>query len=106
MSGGSYDYAYTRVQDMAEMLTSAKETALRRAFGEHLKKVAVAMQAVEWVDSNDCAPGHEDDPIRACIAPSAELDAARATLAQAIEEANEVLARSEAPTPARGSRKA
>jgi hypothetical protein len=85
MSGGSYDYAYEKVSSMAAQLISSKETPLRRAFGEHLKKVANAMQAVEWVDSCDSAKGDEDEPIRACLEAGAEEAAARKALEEATE---------------------
>jgi hypothetical protein len=102
MSGGSYDYAYARVQDMAGRLMSANETPLRRAFGEHLRLVADAMQTVEWVDSCDFHLGDEDEPIRKCIAPGAEADAAREALLFAMKQAEKVLermVRSSSPPP-------
>ena len=50
MSGGSYDYAYLKVVDMAESLSSKNNSPLRRAFGKHLKLVAKAMHDIEWVE--------------------------------------------------------
>jgi len=78
MSGGSYDYAFRHVQDMAANLRCGRNghDPLRVAFAEHLEKVAKAMHDVEWVDSCDYGKGQEAEAIRAVIAPGAELDAA------------------------------
>ena len=54
MSGGSYNYAYSRVEDMAsemKMRHATQPTIL--AFATHLERVAEAMRAVEWADSSD-----------------------------------------------------
>ena len=93
MSGGSYDYLYSRIEDAAHQVARSSATPLRRAFAEHLRLVAIAMREVEWVDSHDNAPGTEDAAIRACLAPGAEIDAAREALAEAMREAREVLDR-------------
>lgn len=54
MSGGSYDYAFTKVADMAKDHRLWKSPcAYRRAFATHLLKVSAAMRAVEWEDSGD-----------------------------------------------------
>lgn len=77
MSGGSYNYAYARVEEMAlEVRLRAGGDAKRLAFALHLDKVAKALQAIEWVDSNDWAPGDEDEPIRAVVTPTDEVRAA------------------------------
>lgn len=76
MSGGSYEYAFGRVNDMANNLHNQREDPLRRAFANHLRLVATAMHACEWVDSGDRGPGDEHAAIRAVLAPGAELAAA------------------------------
>ena len=58
MSGGSYDYAYQNVEQMAFDLKKQK-CPLRNKFGLHLIKVAKAMHDIEWVDSDDYATGAE-----------------------------------------------
>lgn len=60
MSGGSYDYAYTKVLDFTEALEDSDKgetpkTLLRAAFIRHLRTVAEAMRAIEWEDSGDGA---------------------------------------------------
>lgn len=62
MSGGSYDYAYAKVEDMARELEKHRDP-LRRAFAKHLFAVAKAMYDVEWVDSGDYSPGAEREAV-------------------------------------------
>lgn len=90
MSGGSYDYLYSKIEDAAHSVTR-RNTPLRKAFAAHLIKVADAMRAVEWVDSCDSSPGTEDAAIRACIAEGAELEAAKVALEAAMKDARDVL---------------
>lgn len=66
MSGGSYDYSYQKVLEMADQLAHSP-SPLRRAFSVHLKKVAVAMHDIEWVDSCDYGKGDENPAIKACL---------------------------------------
>ena len=75
MSGGSYDYLYQRVTDMAHTMQHS-DRPLRKAFGVHLLLIASAMHDVEWVDSADYGSGDEDEAIRACLPADAELRAA------------------------------
>jgi len=73
MSGGSYDYAYTRVWDFAESLRlngehlSPEARKAREDFKVLLAKVAEAMRAIEWVDSSDFGPDDEIKPIREAL---------------------------------------
>src|SRR5438105_3154618 len=69
MSGGSYNYFYSQLEQM-KMRPS---TPLRRAFIEHLKLIATALHDIEWVDSGDYGDGDEDAAIRACLEPGCEL---------------------------------
>lgn len=65
MSGGAYDYAYLRVQQMADAMEEALpqlpargrgiNRPLRRQVITHLRDVADLMRAVEWEDSGDGA---------------------------------------------------
>jgi hypothetical protein len=76
MSGGSYDYCYTRVLDMAGSIRHKDKNPLRRAFAAHLRLVADAMHDIEWVDSGDYGEGDEEEGIRKVLASGAELAAA------------------------------
>ena len=74
MSGGSYDYAYEKVDCFAEALET--DTYLdggkryepnghdRIGFAAHLRKVAAAMKAIEWVDSGDISHPEDIEAIR------------------------------------------
>ena len=66
MSGGSWDYFYSRCKDVAEEL-SGESCPLRRAFGAHMLIVSEAMHAIEWVDSGDKGSGEEMDLIRKAL---------------------------------------
>ena len=66
MSGGSYNYLFEQVEQMAvqmrknnQDLKSKQVFELRQAFANHLSDVAYAMKQVEWVDSCDCGEGDE-----------------------------------------------
>lgn len=79
MSGGSYNYAYEVVERFAEALengvtfpdvhearsTDCENNHDRVGFAAHLRKVAAAMKAIEWVDSYDCSPPHDTLAIHA-----------------------------------------
>lgn len=75
MSGGSYEYAYLAVERFADAIEAGRtydgfepECAndhARLGFAAHLRKVAAAMKAIEWVDSGDCSPPHDTDAIAA-----------------------------------------
>lgn len=86
MSGGSYNYAYSRISELADSIRehgncSAATPALRKAFAAHLRDCAEACRAIEWNDSCD-GDDREVDLIRKCIAPDAAL-------MQAISDAKE-----------------
>jgi hypothetical protein len=85
MSGGSYDYLYSKVKDMAEALDRKGESALRRAFGRHLKLIAEAMYDIEWVDSGDYAKGDEEEAIRKALSNESDMK----ELAILLEDARE-----------------
>lgn len=93
MSGGSYDYAYSRVRDMAVEVRARHPMCPKRlAFAAHLSKVADAMWAVEWEDSGDGADREkfvgEAIPNGAELVAAVELaEKAREALDGAIERA-------------------
>lgn len=67
MSGGSYDYAYSKIEDLACEIKSRAQTIERKAFAAHLEKIAKAAHDIEWVDSGDYGPGDENKSIRECL---------------------------------------
>jgi hypothetical protein len=72
VSGGHYDYKYSKVIEFMEQLESdmdskvVDESELRRKFGKHLYNVAMAMRAIEWNDSGD-GDDREEALIKLCI---------------------------------------
>lgn len=74
MSGGSYDYMFYKIFDMAEDIRpdgacQAAPKYLRLAFKEHLRKIARACKAIEWNDSYD-GDDDEEELIEACFHPT------------------------------------
>lgn len=55
MSGGAYNYAYSRIEDFAYELERRANTPARKAFLRLLHKVSAAAKAIEWNDSGDGA---------------------------------------------------
>ena len=64
MSGGSWDYLYSKVREAGERLAHDRDP-LRRAMAPRVEALAVAMRAIEWNDSGDGAD--EDTAIRAFL---------------------------------------
>jgi hypothetical protein len=72
MSGGSWDYIYSQIDEVADRLLRPGQSLERRAMGAHVRRLAAAMRAVEWVDSGDMS---DDTPqIRAFLAGFGEPD--------------------------------
>lgn len=85
MSGGRYNYLYTRVETMAYDLFNYDDP-LRNAFAKHLLDVAAAMKAIEWVDSGD-------SPEEAIIEPVAKAlgeDYKKVVTKEALEQIKEI----------------
>jgi hypothetical protein len=93
MSGGSYDYAYTKLGDFIDEFSRRRHgRPLRQAFLEHLLIVQKAMKAIEWNDSGDGDP-REREYIEACVGKQAEKVEALAQLNDAIKVAQDVIER-------------
>jgi len=65
MSGGSYDYFYSKLDDIADRIDLKNPE--RKAFVKHLKKVVKALHDIEWVDSYDYGENGEIEAIMKCI---------------------------------------
>lgn len=48
MSGGSLDYAYSKVNYIADEVERQATTALQKAFVKHLRDVSEALHDLEW----------------------------------------------------------
>ena len=64
MSGGSLEYLYIKVRDVADDLKSENNTPSQIAFGYHLEKVAKALHDIEWVMSGDYSFGEDEESIQ------------------------------------------
>lgn len=73
MSGGAYDHFWLQIEHVAERLMASRDPT-RHAFGLHLLKVSKAMHDIEWVDSDDSAPGDEYTAILKCISQEHVLE--------------------------------
>ena len=67
MSGGSWDYAYCQIDDVADRLIKEKDP-FRVALGKQMQLQAIALKAIEWVDSGDCTYPYEIEPIKKALA--------------------------------------
>lgn len=61
MSGGHYDYIYSRIEDIK--IENTEKDPRRASFQKLLNLISKAMHDIEWVDSGDCAPGDEYEAI-------------------------------------------
>jgi hypothetical protein len=59
MNGGSMDYLYLKVQDVADGMKQLSSSPHRQRFAEHLQLVAVALKDVEYCDSGDTSENVE-----------------------------------------------
>ena len=71
MGGGSWDYFYDKLSQVAIRLC-ADHRPIRKAFGVHLVSCALAMHEIEMVDSSDTVPGTEVDRIKAALGSAAD----------------------------------
>lgn len=73
MSGGSLNYAFSRLEDTAGDIRRHAETPLHHAFADHLIKVAKALHDIEWLFSGDYGEGQEVEAIKAVLPADAEI---------------------------------
>jgi alcohol dehydrogenase class IV len=85
MSGGSYNYEYHRIENLAYEIGRNANTPERKAFTTLLKHVAEAAKAIEWNDSGD-GDDRELDMIRKALGD----DWKKRCLSELIEEAEEL----------------
>ena len=95
MSGGHYDYAYSKLLDFIVNLRikggcHTAPPVVRQAFKEHLLKVSEAMKAIEWNDSGD-GDRNEEELIMKCISNSDVLQLAIDDAKKSFEEFKKIL---------------
>lgn len=88
MSGGSLDYAYSRVESAASEILRRATCLEHKAFAAHLLLVAKALHDIEWVFSGDFGCGDELAAIRKVLGESH----ASVTRQVAIDEVRQILA--------------
>lgn len=81
MSGGSYNYAYSHIEEMAEGLRHT-DLPRRAAFQKLLRLVAVACKEIEWEDSAD---GGDERAAIAAVFAFLKADAATIKKARAYD---------------------
>ena len=64
MSGGSWEYFYYQLEEIADRLLEEGGCPHRIAFGNHLELCVKALHDIEWVDSGDKGSGDEIKAIR------------------------------------------
>ena len=97
MSGGEWGYVYSRVQEVADRLRVQPDRN-RRAMAPHVDRLAVALKAIEWLDSGDS--GDDSKEILAFLdgcggADGHILAVALADLKAAVSAADEIIKRME-----------
>jgi hypothetical protein len=93
MSGGSWDYISEKFVEVGDRLVNEND-ARRVALGHLIRRVALALHAIEWNDSGDGHDG-EAELIMACITPAEVTDQAVVRLKSEIARAQRVLADNE-----------
>lgn len=77
MSGGSYDYVFSRFHAAADELRSRHNEPHVVALALLIDRIGVVMRDIEWADSCDTAWNEDlDRNIRGVITPADELHAA------------------------------
>jgi hypothetical protein len=85
MSGGSYDYFYSRIEEFANRIECT--TPLRKAFRMHLLDVAEAAHDIEWVDDSDYGEGDEVAAIEKVLGKNVKV----LVLEEAVKDAQDAL---------------
>ena len=69
MSGGSWDYSYWKVEEMASYLRVDRNNChpLRVALAKHMLELAKVMKEVEWSDSGDTAEDAWIEPVKSFL---------------------------------------
>jgi hypothetical protein len=86
MSGGAYNYAYYKIEELAGDISRNAKTPERKAFVSLLVKVAKAAKAIEWNDSGDGDPC-ETDLIRSALGE----DWKKICMQELVSEADELI---------------
>lgn len=91
MSGGSLDYAYSKVNYIADEVERQAKTSLQKAFVKHLRDVSEALHDLEWVWSGDYGEGDEVKALKKVVNKQMELEAATEDAVTALKQLQDVL---------------
>ena len=91
MSGGSLEYAYSKLSYIADDVERLATTPLQKAFVKHLRDVSKALHDLEWVFSGDYGDGDEVESLRKVINKEMELKAATEQAEFALKQLKDVL---------------
>lgn len=96
MSGGSYDYGFSKLNALAEAIDrrSREEPqgkTLRRAFAKMLRRMADAAYELEWADSGDTDWAQAEAALRRVVKPADELAMATEDAKAACQELERLL---------------
>ena len=86
MSGGSWDYQYCQLEELAQKLSTQPDYK-RRSMAVKVAQLATAMHDIEWVDSGDYSPGDDVESIDIFLG----ADRRRLTIEELERNAKEVL---------------
>ena len=67
MSGGSYEYRYLQIDQLADDIKAEDGESERLAFKQFLKDIANVCHDIEWVDSGDYGEGREVESIKSVL---------------------------------------
>lgn len=73
MSGGSWDYAFSVFDGVANSLSNDSDP-LRRLLGRRVELIAKALHDIEWVDSDDYGSGDDVAAIKAVLSADLAVD--------------------------------
>lgn len=67
MSGGSLNYRYFQIEELADDILEQADTQLQKDFANHLYKIAKAAHDIEWVLSKDYTDGDDVESIKQAL---------------------------------------
>lgn len=93
MSGGEWNYAYMRIDEIANKLLQEKNIK-RKILGVLMQKLSKALHDIEWVDSEDYGKGDDTKEINEVLNFSKNNEIAKILIEELksnLKEANEFL---------------
>lgn len=91
MSGGSLNYAYHKVEDIADMVERQAKTALHKAFAKHLRNISTALHDLEWVLSYDYSEGSEIEALEKVVPKEIFLQSSIEEAQEAVQKVQDIL---------------